>query len=274
MPQASSASWSIGRHLLVYNILASLLHFQFILWVLPMLIFQKHWCRYFLLKKFIGSYLSIILNSVALYVKLTVIQNHLTSTFSSVTLSHISHCKQHWPLRKGHFLLHHSVPRITEHLASLSPSTKCQENLSYAVTTYMSTNFRDGDRTSKSEPPAKNNKCSIERKTTSSKYTLCTLSKLGYLGWSNMLCSTLTFFIVFFFFFCWLEYSYFLSRKPISLSTSIDTVPFRNSSLATLTRDHFWFCFWLAYFIVCFEPSCVHAPSLPCWIICSLLTGT
>ena len=166
-----------------------------------MLIFQKHWCRYFLLKEFIGSYLSIILNSVALYVKLTVIQNHLTSTFSSVTLSHISHCKQHWPLGKGHFLLHHSVPRITEHLASLSPSTTCQENLSYTVTTYMSINFRDGDRTSKSEPPAKNNKCSIERKTTSSKYTLCTLSKLGYLGWSNMLCSTLIFFIGFFFFF-------------------------------------------------------------------------
>lgn len=164
-----------------------------------MLIFQKHWCRYFLLKEFIGSYSSIILDSVALYAKLTVLQNRLTSTFPSVTLSHISHCKQHWPLGKGHFLLHHSVPRITEHLASLSPFTKCQENLSYIVTTtYMSTNFRDGDRTSKSEPPPPTKKCSIERKTASSKYTLCTLSKLGYLGWSNMLCSTLIFFIGFF----------------------------------------------------------------------------
>lgn len=52
-----------------------------------------------------------------------------------------------------------------------------------------------------------------------------------------MLCSTLIFFIVFF---CWLEYPYFLFREPISLSTRIDTVPFGNSSLATLTRDHFW----------------------------------
>ena len=50
--------------------------------------------------------------------------------------------------RKEHSLLYHNVPRITEHLASLSPSIKCQENLpSIAATTYMSTNFRAGDRT-------------------------------------------------------------------------------------------------------------------------------
>lgn len=106
-------------------------------------------------------------------------------------------------------------------------------------------------------------------------YIYCVLYP-NWATWDDLICFVLPWFssLGFFFFFCWLECPYFLSRKSISFEHEYRYCPFpRNSSLATPTVGHFWsdaFCFWLAYFIVCFEPPCVYAPSLPCWIICSL----
>lgn len=44
---------------------------------------------------------------------------------------------------KEHSLLYHNIPRITDHLSTLSLSAKCQENPPGIVTTNMSVNFGD-----------------------------------------------------------------------------------------------------------------------------------
>ena len=114
----------------------------------------------------------------------------------------------------------------------------------------------------------------IERERADSKYTLCTLYKLVYLVCPNMLCSTLIFFIVF-----------FLPGIPqiYFYETCFFKHKFRYCPLQELFSGHAnqgsfldhcgAFSCLSACFIVCFGPSNVHAPSLLCWIICSLLTG-